>query len=83
MSTNLSFGNILALAKYGKSVSHIENLKLEGTDDMSTGAYYYELDDDSVEKVSNELKSHLELPGHPYDPDKEDSSQNDSNQDSQ
>ncbi|MGA4718529.1 LCP family protein [Fictibacillus nanhaiensis] len=60
MSTNFSFGNILALFKYAKSINEIENLKIEGYDEMSTGAYYYELDEESVDEVSEKLKEHLE-----------------------
>lgn len=71
MATNFTFGNILALFKYSKSINDIENLKLEGYDDTSTGAYYYELDEASVEEVSEKLKSHLELPGYEYEPSKE------------
>jgi polyisoprenyl-teichoic acid--peptidoglycan teichoic acid transferase len=86
MATNFTFGNILALFKYSKSIDSIENLKLEGFDDTSTGAYYYELDEASVEEVSEQLKSHLELPGYEYNPSTESStneSEETSSQDSE
>ncbi|MED1862442.1 LCP family protein [Fictibacillus nanhaiensis] len=81
MATNFTFGNILALFKYAKSIDTIENLKLEGTDDTSTGAYYYQLDESSVEEISEQLKSHLELPGYKYDPNSSENTSEDSEQD--
>lgn len=39
----------------------IDTLSLEGYDDMSTGVYYWKLDDESLDETRDILKSHLGL----------------------
>ncbi|EMR07961.1 Putative transcriptional regulator ywtF [Bhargavaea cecembensis DSE10] len=62
MTTDLSFNDMKALAAYlqdGKLV--IESITLEGYDDMTTGAYYWRLDEEKLEETSQLLRSHLGL----------------------
>lgn len=61
MTTSFSLSDILAMQKYSNSINNIESLKLEGHDDPENGVYYYELEDESVEAISTELKEHLEI----------------------
>ncbi|RYM05891.1 LytR family transcriptional regulator [Sporolactobacillus sp. THM7-7] len=57
--TNLTFGQLLSLRKYAGSLSHIDSLQLKGTDDMSTGTYYYTLDQNYLKQVSTQLQDQL------------------------
>lgn len=60
MKTDLTFGEMKSLLSYVKSgVPRIDSLTLEGYDDMSTGTYYYQLDEASVNEVSTILQRHL------------------------
>ncbi|MFC0187340.1 LCP family protein [Fictibacillus aquaticus] len=59
MKTNFSFGNIIALQRYAGGLGKIEQLKLEGHD-LNLDAYYYEVNEDSLIKVSNEIQQHLD-----------------------
>ena len=60
MKTDLTFGEMKSLLSYVKSgVPRIDSLTLEGYDDMSTGTYYYQLDEESVNEVSTILQNHL------------------------
>lgn len=61
MTTNLTFQNALALHPYAQSITSIDSLKLDGQDLWLDNVYYFELDEDSVEEVSNTLKKHLGL----------------------
>lgn len=61
MSTNLTFGNMIALHSYADSLNEIESLTLEGRNIRRNGISYYELDPDSVAEISAKLQSHLEL----------------------
>ncbi|MFE7060647.1 LCP family protein [Sutcliffiella sp. NPDC057660] len=63
LTTNLTVGEMLALHKYATSGGklNIESLNIEGYDDSSSGTYYYELDEASLEETSQTLKEHLEL----------------------
>ncbi|EIT86919.1 YvhJ protein [Fictibacillus macauensis ZFHKF-1] len=63
LTTNFSFGNMIALLKYAKSIENIESLRLEGDDTRINNIYYYKLKPQSVEKVSNELKQELGYKG--------------------
>lgn len=60
LTTNFSIGNILALQKYSGSISSIESLTIDGYDNPINGTYYYQLDEDSLEEVSTQLRNHLE-----------------------
>lgn len=61
LSTNLTFQNIVALHPYAKSISTIDNMKLQGEDLYLKGVYYYSLFDDSIDESSDILKEHLEI----------------------
>ncbi|MCM3760924.1 LCP family protein [Alkalihalobacillus oceani] len=61
LSTNLTFGNILALHSYAGSLHSIESLHLAGRDARINGVYYYELDPDSVRELSVTFQVHLGL----------------------
>jgi LCP family protein required for cell wall assembly len=61
METNLSFSDIKSLISYalsGKSLS-FETLPLDGSDSTIGGAYYYQLDPQSLENVISQLQTHL------------------------
>ena len=79
METNMSFNDMKSLIDYGLAGSGltIDTLTLKGDDDMSTGIYYYKLDDDSLEEAKETLKSHLGI-----DKDNSDSNDGDSDSDS-
>jgi polyisoprenyl-teichoic acid--peptidoglycan teichoic acid transferase len=60
MKTNLTFDEMKSFINYataGKKLK-IESLQLQGEDNYG-GAYYFELDEESVEEVSLALKNHL------------------------
>ena len=60
MKTNMTFKEMKSFLSYlTKGMPRIDSVTLEGNDDMSTGVYYYQLDDDSLEDVKNILQSHL------------------------
>lgn len=62
MKTNLTFNELIELSKYG--VSHkikIQTLTLEGMDYQPDNTYYWQLDQESLEKTINILKEHLNL----------------------
>lgn len=62
MKTNMTFSEIKSIIAYGlDSKLHIESLTLEGSDDWSTGAYYYQLDPTSLEQTKTILKEQLDL----------------------
>lgn len=69
MSTNLTFGEMKSLINYvvaGDNLK-IEPLQLEGSDSMISSVYYYQLDDQSLESVQLQLKTHLALIDKPED----------------
>ncbi len=62
METNLSFNDIKSLISYaisGKSLG-FETLPLEGGDSWLNGAYYYQLDSQSLATVTQQLQTHLQ-----------------------
>ncbi|MCL7746758.1 LCP family protein [Halalkalibacter alkaliphilus] len=61
MSTNLSFGNIIALHSYASGLNDIESLSLAGSDARINGVYYYQLHDESVNELSEIFQVHLGL----------------------
>ncbi|MDQ0161910.1 LCP family protein [Aeribacillus alveayuensis] len=61
LTTNFSIGNILALQKYSGSINSIESLSLNGYNKTINGVYYYELEQESIEEISDELKQHLDI----------------------
>lgn len=62
MKTNMKYDEMKSFLSYlTKGVPRIDTLNLEGTDDMSTGVYYYQLDPASVNEVKETLQNHLGL----------------------
>ncbi|PLR78275.1 transcriptional regulator [Bacillus sp. V3-13] len=61
ITTNMEFGEILALYDYATSGLDIESLMLEGQDKYINRTYYFDLDDQSVAEISNLFKAHLEI----------------------
>lgn len=59
--TNFSISNILALQKYATSIHDIEFLSLRGSNTTIDNVYYYSLDEDSIDEISNTLNEHLEI----------------------
>lgn len=62
MSTDLTFDQLKSLANYvqGGEKLQISSLKLQGSDSMIDGVYYYQLDKTSLENVKTKLKQQLE-----------------------
>ena len=62
MKTDMSFNEMKSFFTYlTNGMPRIDTLTLEGYDDMSTGVYYYQLDEENVKEVSHILNSHLGL----------------------
>ncbi|MDT8858808.1 LCP family protein [Alkalihalobacillus sp. MEB130] len=61
MTTNLSFGNLIALHSYASGLNDIQSLSLAGSDARINGVYYYQLHDESVNELSDIFKTHLEI----------------------
>lgn len=62
MKTNLTFDDMKSfLAYFSGGMPRIDTITLQGSGDMSTGIYYYILDEESLEETKQILKSHLEL----------------------
>lgn len=60
MKTNMTFSEMKSFLSYlSNGMPRIDSLTLDGYDDMSTGVYYYKLDEDSLNEVKNTLKNHL------------------------
>ncbi|MBY0025838.1 LCP family protein [Priestia aryabhattai] len=59
MKTNLMFGEMLSFYDYASKKVDIETINLDGSDEKINGVYYFKLDNDSVEKVSEKLRKHL------------------------
>jgi polyisoprenyl-teichoic acid--peptidoglycan teichoic acid transferase len=62
METNMTFEEMKSLVSYGTNGSlDVETLSLEGGDMYIDNTYYWELEPESLEEVSDELKEHLEI----------------------
>lgn len=67
--TDLTFDDMMSFLKYlNAGLPEIETISLAGYDDMSTGTYYWQLDEEELDLTIELLKSHLELPGYTYEP---------------
>jgi LCP family protein required for cell wall assembly len=68
MKTNLTFDEMKSLIHYATTGSklNIQSLQLKGTDE-NDGVYYYVLDEQSVQEVSEALQNHLHSSGHSSD----------------
>ncbi|RKD76505.1 LytR family transcriptional attenuator [Sinobaca qinghaiensis] len=63
MRMNFTFGNLVSLQGYSRSLDDVESLQLGGTDATINGIYYYQLDQGSREEISETLTDHLEIEG--------------------
>ena len=61
MSMNLTFGNLLSLHGYASSLESIERLQLQGENTYINTVYYYSLQQESKDNISNALRAHLEI----------------------
>lgn len=62
MKTDMSFTEMKSFFSYlTNGMPRIDTLTLEGYDDMSTGIYYYKLNEQALDEVSHILQSHLGL----------------------
>lgn len=62
MKTDMSFSEMKSFFSYlSNGMPRIDTLTLTGYDDMSTGTYYYKLDQDALEEIQHILQSHLGL----------------------
>ncbi|WP_303966166.1 LCP family protein [Sporosarcina ureae] len=60
MKTDMTSKQMLSFIQYIKSgLPEVDTITLTGYDDMSTGIYYYRLDEQKLEEVKQILKSHL------------------------
>ncbi|MDQ0429012.1 LCP family protein required for cell wall assembly [Planomicrobium stackebrandtii] len=62
MKTDMSFKNMSSLFEYAKNGKpDVETITLDGYDDMSTGIYYWKLQEESLLEIQDVLQSHLGL----------------------
>lgn len=62
MKTDMTFDEMKSFFKYIKGgVPEIDTITLKGYDDMSTGTYYWKLEQESLDETRDILKSHLGL----------------------
>lgn len=62
MKTDMTFDEMIAFFNYIKGgIPQVDSLTLSGYDDMSTGVYYWQLDEEDLEETRDLLKSHLGL----------------------
>lgn len=62
MKTNMTFDEMKSFLSYlSQGMPRIDSLTLAGTDDTSTGPYYYKLDENSLTETKDILKNHLGL----------------------
>lgn len=62
MKTDMTFTEMKSFFSYlTDGMPRIDTLTLKGYDDMSTGTYYYKLDQENLDETMNILQSHLGL----------------------
>ncbi len=62
MKTDMSFKEMKSFFSYlTNGMPRIDTLSLKGYDDISTGTYYYKLDEEELEETMQVLQSHLGL----------------------
>lgn len=62
MKTDMTFNEMTSFFNYLKGgMPQIDSMTLSGTDDMSTGTYYWQLDEEDLEETRDILKAHLGL----------------------
>lgn len=60
MKTNMTFKEMRSFLEYAKGgIPKVKTITLEGKDDMSTGIYYWLLDEDKLLEVKEEVQQHL------------------------
>jgi LCP family protein required for cell wall assembly len=60
MKTDMTFDEMKSFFEYIKDgVPRVDTLTLDGLDDMSTGTYFWQLDQESLDETREILKSHL------------------------
>ncbi|WP_022793384.1 LCP family protein [Marinococcus halotolerans] len=62
VSTNFTFGNMIALQQYADSLNEIDSSQLQGSDTTINGLYYYQLNPEATLETSNNLREQLDLP---------------------
>ncbi|MDX6151693.1 LCP family protein [Marinococcus sp. PL1-022] len=62
VSTNFTFGNMIALQQYADSLDKIDSNQLQGSDATINGIYYYQLNPEATLETSNSLRKQLDLP---------------------
>ncbi|QFK72902.1 LytR family transcriptional regulator [Pradoshia sp. D12] len=62
MKTNMTFKEMKSFSSYVLAASNlqIESISLEGKDSYIGGTYYYQLDEQSLENIKQELQAHLD-----------------------
>lgn len=62
MKTNMTISEMTSFIEYVKGgIPDVTPINLKGSDDKSTGTYYWMLDEENLEEVIYELQTHLEL----------------------
>ncbi|QDI92238.1 LytR family transcriptional regulator [Salicibibacter halophilus] len=61
MNFNFSFGDLVSLQPYTSNLKEMETYQLEGTERWENGIFYFDIDDESLTDVANELCEHLAL----------------------
>jgi LCP family protein required for cell wall assembly len=62
MKTDMTFTEMKSFLSYlTAGMPRIDSLTIEGYDDMSTGVYYYRLDQESLDETKHSIQSHLGL----------------------
>jgi polyisoprenyl-teichoic acid--peptidoglycan teichoic acid transferase len=62
MKTNMTFNEMKSFLEYAKGgMPQVDTISLKGFDDMSTGTYYWKLDDTDLNEVKRLLQVHLGL----------------------
>lgn len=62
MKTDMTYKEMTSFMEYAKGgMPDVEALTLNGYDDMSTGIYYWKLDDSDLEDIKLKLKAHLNI----------------------
>ena len=62
MKTNMTFDDMKSFFEYAKGgMPQVDTISLKGYDDMSTGTYFFKLDETELSEVKHLLKAHLGL----------------------
>lgn len=62
MKTDMTFKEMKSFISYlSEGMPRVDTVTLQGYDDMSTGTYYYALDEEALEETRHILQSHLGL----------------------